>query len=335
MNKLNEYYSGLKMSVSAKDMTQRVISASASEKPKRIALNKPVVAAAAAAVVLVSGVTAGAATGLFSFNDIFRSIGAENQQLNESLVGVANNITYSISDDDYAVRLNGVSGSPASLLANIEIYRTDGNPINNGADETYINVRDIRMKDTEDTTGCSYNYAINSEGNFDIDWETRLGFDRLIDGETIVGGEIQLCGSVEFEDCGERRTVDWDMAFGYISSEASTRVVKAIDTSEICRIYTDMDRLTEVDCDISAITLTSTTGYVHCSQMTASNGNDIRLIKKDGGEISADIVGAYGEKDGSCYLTIRYFNEDYTKELAIDVTELEAISINGTVYELK
>lgn len=345
MNKLNEYYNELTMKATPEDMTQRVISADTAEKPKRMAFRKPAVIAAAAAVLMVGGVTAGAATGLFNFNEVFHSVNAESEELGEKLLGEASNIRSTISDDDYVVELKGVTGSPTSLLANIEISRADGQPIND-MKNVYFDVEDITFENADSFSGGGYFISINDQGNICIEWEHRLDNDKLIAGELLMDGTVSLGGSVELEDGSETKTLDWTLEFDYTPSEESLRTVKAADVSENCKlnVYADLEETAHADCelDVNAITLTSTFGILNGKMLNGDsveygldNTNDVRLIKNDGSEIRAWLFGYSGRVDGGIDFTMEYYaDENCVESLAIDVTEIKAVSINGTVYEI-
>ncbi len=377
MKKLNEYYNNLKMSTSAEDMANRVMNAPAEVKSRRIAFRKPAVIAAAAAVVVIGGVTAGAATGLISFNDIFTYITAENQQLSDNLAGLAEDVTSSISDDDYAVSLSGVSGSPASLMANIKLARTDGSPIIGSNDDgnVHIDLENITLASAvPPETGWTYtvkgeqddkNYMLYTEivekggvssstasygikeGIIDIDWETYLDYDQLLAGKIITDGDVKISGRVEFIDNEEKKEVDFDISFLYTPSEQSTKILRAADLSQgvtLNRVvdYKDNEAVLEpVHCDVSDMVFTSTTGIIMMNisdedfeGLTFYSQNDIRLIKKNGDEIIADMSQASRNGSGDTYFIMHYRDFGQDSGLAIDVTEIEAVSIGGTILEL-
>lgn len=146
---------------------------------RKISLKKPVIAIAAAITTAALCVTGAAAAGLFSFDDIFGNrIKAESPDLGEALMCSAENFTYSVSDDDYKIELNGISGSSQEIIANIEISRVDGAPVMDyfvneynpndgiyGHEDNMVaykpNYYEMRM----DGTG---KYKINDEGNIEI-----------------------------------------------------------------------------------------------------------------------------------------------------------------------
>ena len=344
MDKINEYYKELAMNSSPEEMTKRVLAADKAKTPKRINLRRPAVIAAAAAVVMVGGVTA-AATGLLNFNEIFGTIfSAESAEIGEKLVGAAENIKYTISDEDYKITLNGVSGTPASIILNFEISHTDGTPINNNKD-FFIDV-DLSF-DGHDSSGGSYTYENNEAGNIEIEWEHRLSYESIINGELLIAGPVSFTGKANIEDNGEIKSFDWKVDFDYTPTEESLRIIKADDISENCMInshYFIGDEAFPVECDITALTLTSSVGVIKGEMIQSditqdlfpalNEGNDIKLIKSDGTEIIGAISSGNGTMN-SFTSTIHYYtDETFCDYLAVDISDIVAISINGTVYTL-
>ncbi|MBQ8841342.1 MAG: hypothetical protein IJZ65_01770, partial [Ruminiclostridium sp.] len=70
------------------------------ENKKRKTMKKPLVAFCAVIAVLSLGVTAAAATGIIDFNNIFgRIIRTEDEVLGNSLIGNAENVEWTTSDE--------------------------------------------------------------------------------------------------------------------------------------------------------------------------------------------------------------------------------------------
>lgn len=146
---------------------------------KKIRFKKPVTAICAAIITATLCVTGAAAAGLFSFDDIFGSrIKSENTELGEALMCKAENFTYTVSDDDYKIELNGISGSSHEIIANIEISRADGTPVvdyfvneYNPKDGIYgheDNLVAYKPNYNERRMGGTGKYKINDEGNIEI-----------------------------------------------------------------------------------------------------------------------------------------------------------------------
>lgn len=345
MNKIHGYYNELKIASSPEDMARRIIDAE-NAAPKRITLKRPAIIAAAAAAAMTVGVTAGAATGLFSFNDIFGSVSVTDDTFGDALLGAASNIKTTVSDDDYVVALKGVTGSPASLLASIEIYRADGQPIN-GLENARVDMAEVDFMNSDSFSGGKWYYDLNNEGTLNLDWEHRLDYDKLLDGELLVDGKVSLYGNVELEYNGDITPLEWTLDFDYTPSEESLRVARAVDTDENCVLCCSESlsdgRHSKLECDISDIVLTSTFGIFNGTVLDTESimpchgdDNDIKLIKSDGSEIKAQIASVGGDEDGNSFNFILRYSDSgiYTDELAVDLTEIKALSINGTVYEL-
>lgn len=345
MNKINRYYDKFTMSSSPEEMAQRVINADNAARPNRVKFKKPAVFSAAAAVLIVGGVTAGAATGIFNFNEIFSSISAEDDTLGEQLMGNADNIRTDISDDDYIITLNGVTGSPISLLANIKIARADGKPITK-VDSVYFDVQSIKLQNSNSFGGGGYFSAIGQDGALSIDWTHSLSYDNLLRGKVLTDGTVSLGGNVSLCADNEIVNVDWTIDFDYTPSEESIRTAKAVDVSENCSLkcykVSDETEHPTVDCDIYAMVLTDTVGVINCNMLSdefvmpiAFGGNDIKLIKKDGTEIKVMLTSGSGSEDDSINFIMTYYEDNTNgKTLAVDVSDIEAVSINGTTYTI-
>lgn len=342
----NAYYDSITPESSNAEFLERVLRKAEAMDNKKTFNKRPLIIAAAAALTLCAGVSAVAATGLLDFNAIFgNAITAEDEQLGAELLGGVSNVQYTVSDDDYIVTLNGVTGSPASLIAHIEISRADGQPINN-MEYAYLDVKDIVLNNFhEGFSGGRYEYGINENGSIAIGWEHRLSYDKLLEGETLLAGPVSVNGTVTFEDNGELNDLEWQTTFDYTPSAESLRSLTPLDTSVPCTInceYFDSDELIQSPCTIEKLRLTSTVGVISASINDAelfaklNDGNTIRLIKKDGSEVIAAFAGGYPSDDNARFHnTIHYYtDETLCHLLAVDLDEIAAISINGTVYEL-
>ncbi len=146
---------------------------------KKFRFRKPVIAAIAAAAAVSLGVTGAAASGIISFDKFFGNrIKAENAELGEALMCSAENFTYTVSDDDYKIELNGISGSNTEIIANLEISRVDGAPVTdyfvneyNSEDGIYGHEDNrVAYKPSyyETNMGGTGKYKINDKGNIEI-----------------------------------------------------------------------------------------------------------------------------------------------------------------------
>lgn len=341
---IKEYYDKQRLGISAEDMTARVMRA-AQAQPKHRAVRKPaVIAAAAAAVVMAGGVTA-AATGIINFNELFHSISVENEIFGETLIGCVENVKTTISNEDYSVALKGVTGSPTAILANIEIARTDGQPIN--GEDVYVNLKDISLANYDSFSGGGCDSQINEQGILSIDWDYRMGYDEMLAGEVMMSGPMLINGCVNIQNGGKINEIDWTIEFDYTPSKESLKEARAADTNKNCILNCEIslndNEYFPLKCDISEIVLTNTFGVVKgvildevFMMPSRGDANDIRLIRDNGTEVTAHIMSANGDSNGnSINFILRYIETgSRSEELAIDLSDINAISINGIVYEL-
>ncbi|MBE6902258.1 MAG: DUF4179 domain-containing protein [Ruminococcaceae bacterium] len=344
MDKINEYYNELKLGAAPEEMAQRVIAADKA-KTKRFCIKKPAIIAAAAAVVLVGGATA-AATHILGFNQIFGGIfHSESDALGEKILATAENVQYTVSDENYAIKLNGVTGSPANIILNFEICRADGLPINESKD-TFVDVAFLDFKNIE-AGGGKYYYEANEAGSIDVEWEQRIKEEDLINGKYICAGPMEFYGAANFEDNGDINMLEFSVSFDYTPTEESMKQLTVADTSQDCIIkcsYFNEQEVFENECDITSLTLTNSVGVLEADLTgidgsrvpfcNLNDGNDIKLIKTDGTEVLCAFSGGTADDIHVSY-TIHYYVDDwYCDQLVVDLNEIEAISINGTVYEL-
>lgn len=146
----------------------------------KIRIKKPIIAVIAAAAAASLGVTGAAAAGLINFDSLFGNrIKAESNELGEALLCKAENFSYTVSDDNYEISLNGISGSATDIIANLEISRKDGTPVIDcfvneynpeiglhGHEECIISSYD--KKNYDRFLGSTSKYSINDEGNIEI-----------------------------------------------------------------------------------------------------------------------------------------------------------------------
>lgn len=173
MNKIEAYYDGISHGKDTAKLADDIIRRANHTATKRSF--RPAAAIAAAAVLMVGGVTAAAATGLLNINDMFGGrISAQDEQLAQGLVGAAKDFTWTTSDDDYAIELKGVTGSESDMLLMYEIVRTDGRPVtdfmtNIPEDGELDMFTDISFSDHSPyMMKGSDMYFINEDGNVDI-----------------------------------------------------------------------------------------------------------------------------------------------------------------------
>ncbi len=185
MNRLNDYYDNIKLSRSPEEMAQAVISRA--KKTQKKHSFKPLAVVAVATVVFTAGMTAGAATGLINFNDIFGGkIVAGDEALASNLIAAADNLEWTISNDEYTIDFKGITGSESDMLMLYNIVRKDGKPVTvfmtNIPDDGVLycmadtdfrapdeaeSSKSIKNTNFKQSSGCS-RYTINSDGNIEV-----------------------------------------------------------------------------------------------------------------------------------------------------------------------
>lgn len=323
------------MTTTPEAMARRIISADAAEKPKRMAFRKPAVIAAAAAVLMAGGVSAAAATGLIDFNEIFGRVSVEDEAFGESLIGNAGNVISTVSDKDYAVELKGVTGTASSILASVEISRADGGEMQ--ASDVVGTEPGASVFGNGFTSGRT-STTVTERGTIQLDIEMRTDYSDFINNNlSIKDRRVVLNEVCSFMDGGELRELSWSLEFDYFPSEESVKTINAAETGNNFEILLADGGTAE--CDVSEIALANMVGVIRCNSdcgLPAMDlrANDVRLTKKDGTEVSAVITT--GVSDGAEMNLLMYYcaDSDFANTLAVDLSEIEAISINSTVYEL-
>lgn len=170
------------------------------EKENKKTARKPFAAAIAAAAAITLGVTGAAAAGIISFNDIFGSkINAETEY-SYLLMGRAENVKASASDEDYNVSLLGVTGGNDCAIMSIEISRRDGKPVtdyflNRNDDSTLMGIISSECGwENPDADSRQYSYTqINEAGNILVSAELSVEFDHIED-TSLAGEKITVSG---------------------------------------------------------------------------------------------------------------------------------------------
>lgn len=141
------------------------------EIPKKKRKRMVVVFAVAAAIYLFGSISSYAVSNI-TFKELFGdSIHVADCKLADSLLGSVSDFRYMVSDDDYAIRILGISGPGDNIIGQAEIYRKDGKP-----------VKEFFLKGSEDDTlypslslerylNGSLSYDFNDSGNIQIRWK--------------------------------------------------------------------------------------------------------------------------------------------------------------------
>ncbi len=185
MNKIKAYFDGISHGKDCGQLADDIMRRANCTAKKRGF--RPVAIAVAAAVLMVGGVTAAAATGLLDINNMFGGrISTQDEQLAQGLIGAAKDFKWTTSDDDYAIELNGVTGSESDMLLMYEIVRADGRPVtdfmtNIPEDGELDMFTDISFSDNSPYTVTGSDMCfINEDGNIGI-------YYRIITNGNITG----------------------------------------------------------------------------------------------------------------------------------------------------
>lgn len=146
----------------------------------------------------------------------------------------------------------------------------------------------------------------------------------------------------------------WEFSFTYRQSDKSKQV-KSINAPEerfslkmkVHMFDPPEDKFYDITAQPSHIEAGSTGGridYVYNTDYAfdlayvtgVTEDNEIYIIMKDGERVRSSFNGGYEKPDGgiqTCSYGLSYWDED-DREIFIDVEDIAAVSINGTVYEL-
>lgn len=335
---------------------------------KKISIKKPIAIACAAAAVLAAGTIGVGAALNWDFNSLFGTrIVAETEQLGYELLGNANDAVITCADDEYRLSLNGVTGTASSVLASIEISRKDGAPI-----MEYPRIGDIDMPvlinengeviDISGDIGLSTGIESTDRGTMILTC-TLTSLNSNDTAEILANRRIRM----QFRDIFNSGAIEFTAEFTYIPSEKAMESLSGYDLSAPCTILhtvypkVDMnqmtidqvmgvaieDRVAEVDATISSIAIRNDGGVIsgklHADEYSLEDhiyntfmcDNDVKLIRKDGSEIPVSFGGhSISNNDGEFKVNLCYSERAGMVETAVDISTIEAISINGTVYSL-
>lgn len=97
---------------------------------KKIRFKKTLTAIIAAAIAVTAATVTAAATGIIDFKTIFGDfIDIADENAANSLLSQPKDLKWTVSDDNYEIKMNGVAGTDSCVLMNFEIVRKDGKPV--------------------------------------------------------------------------------------------------------------------------------------------------------------------------------------------------------------
>lgn len=189
---------------------------------KNIRFKKPIAAICAAAAALSLGITA-AATGFINFSEIFGGhINSEDETLANSLLSQAENIKWSVSDDNYEIKMNGTAGTNNCVIASFEIVRKDGKPVSDfivNMPKDGDSIKTVGHEDLVNAVWGSYSSEldinINDEGNLDI--YSCIKCDDNLNGATISYGGCNFYPTMLLKEFEEKNNV-----FAHYGSDTGT-----------------------------------------------------------------------------------------------------------------
>ncbi len=368
---------------------------------------RPVMAAAAAVAALSVGVTAAATTGLIDFNKIFGGlISAEDETVGGNLVSEITDFRYEVSDPDYIIVPNGVTGTASNICVSFDIERADGQPVKdfmlrNGSGKELVTAMDLNLiTDHTQSFGGGlddYSVVVNDEGDLtvmlsvtysipvdqcavrimgsDLFDERELTLFREennvwehfvdADGQRIYFGQdvsaLAYDTALYGDDGNERTDIDlssisyfelyWGVEFVYTPNENAMQTLTAADISqtymEPVTVWGESDMLdaSEIECTVKNIEVSGTGGFIEYDRDPAYEAlynedkicsefdqYDILLLTDSGKEIRAEFeLGTGAGNTQKFYFT---YVGNRNERIAVDISTVTAISVNGVVYEL-
>lgn len=369
---------------------------------------RPVMVAAAAVAALSVGVTAAATTGLIDFNKIFGGlISAEDDTVGGNLVSEITDFRYEVSDSDYIIVPNGVTGTASNICVSFDIERADGQPVKdfmlrNGSGKELVTAMDYNVvTDTTQSFGSGlddYSVVVNDEGDLTVmlsvtysipvdECKVRIMGSDLFDErelilfreennvwEHFVDADGQMiynvqdvstlaCDTALYGDDGNKRTdidlssisyfeLDWGVEFVYTPSESALQTLTVADVSqtymEPVTVWDESDMLdaSEIECTVKNIEVSCTGGFIEYDRDPAYEAlynedkicsefdqYDILLLTDSGKSIRAEFELGTGAGNSQKFFFTYFDNKD--ERIAVDISTVTAISVNGVVYELK
>ena len=368
-NKVNDFFDGVTPVRSDDEIIGNVLRKAENMKKenKIFSIRKPVAAACAAVCILGVGVTAAAATGLLDFNAIFNKyISDSSAEHGSGLLAAVSSDAPETGDDIYAVRLNGVTGTDNSVMGSFELYRRDGQPVSDYfineptsdvlRSEWHTYVLDdsgIAKMPEPESGGCDMHFmdiTINENGNIDCFFTIDATYKTS--EEDILVSLKSLYAKDSDDNPVPMLPLDIMFRFDYTPSETAL-VTKEINSSDTIVInYVSNNDSTDVyehitPVNSSEITAINTTIYFNNFNLDATFGerwleyisneehNEFHMIMKDGSTVPMEVYHGNGCGGDNPYIfyTFMYLDENGGR-IAIDISQAEAISINGTIYPL-
>ncbi len=340
---------------------------------KKFNIKKPVIAACAAVCILGAGVTAAAATGLIDFEAIFsRHIAAENDMVAGKLLANVDSVVTQVSDDNYNAELKAVISDSGTIIGCIELSRKDGMPVadsfvNPLPDLTQGNRTLFPWKWEAVSLGTGYQYlegiesstiefVLNENGNLDI------YFDLIKDHYAELGKVVLLFSNIHCMDNDTNShtlllPIDVRVQFGYETSDEALVSRTIANPEQTFELDTASDTTVKAYVAESKLNCAGATFRLAVDESeeaySLSIGNETFGLIKDGKTVG--IIQPYLHN----YNGISFLNSSITTSAtvltdaiieinftcmyrdlngniaAFDISEIDAVEINGTIYPLK
>ena len=365
-NKVNEFFGSVTPVRSDDEIIGNVLRKAENMRKENKGFNirKPVAAACAAVCILGVGVTAVAATGLVDFNAIFgKYISDSSVEHGSGLLATISSDTPETGDEIYAVRLNGVTGTDNSVIGSFELYRRDGLPVS----DYFINepVSDVLRSEwyttVLDDTGIPQklenggvdmhfmDITINENGNIDCFFTIDSTY-KTSEKDILVS-----LNSLYAKDSNDNPIpmlpLDILFRFDYTPSEVAT-VTKEINSTDtfVLNYVSNKDgnvyeHITPINS--SEITAINTTIYFDnfnyyevwgewwLEYIDTEEHNEFNMIMNDGSIVPMEVYhdNGIGGTTSDKFFTLAYLDENGNR-IALDISQAEALSINGTIYPL-
>lgn len=304
MSEIKNYFDGITTAKSAEDIAKSVM-ARAEKRPEKSRMKfRPLAVAAAAAVVLVGGVTAAAATGLIDFNDIFGGfMHSEDEAFANQILACAENVEWTISDDNYELVLNGVTGTQYDMFANYEIVRKDGKPVtefmtNVPEDGTLLVIENEALEWRFDNTrkavvgGVSRQCIINDEGNIEV-------FERWASDYDITGKrhEIEIRNVYPEDKFEDFRRMNHFIYPDYNDEQDYFHIYDNMGEHKVSDVTINDERVIGLEIEWALAFDYTPTEEALTSREIVATGNPVKIYLHEGGE--GIVHGSYNVISGS------------------------------------
>lgn len=314
---------------------------------RTIKIKKPLVAACAAVTALGLGITAAAVTGIIDFNALFGGrIGAYNENVNDGLLADVTNISVNSGNDEYTLKMGGVIGTGGYLAGSLELVRTDGAPVadymydidtskrfDSGEwwttlyDENGENVEFVNGDGMEHYLGFTLNEAGNINCNFHF-----LPFEDMPDA-----GTAEITFTANWIKTEDNRPFTMSAKFDYTPAETAQQSKEIVTDGKTVTL----DDGSQAEVLYSRFNCLSGVFQLEYPIGSTDFGLDapVALILADGGEMPIELCSMTSYDYLGKGTTAETFRFVYSSELdgnitAININDIVAVSLNGTVFDL-